>query len=77
VDEIDTIKTLTFLMKVIQSAWHIIFLIISGMYFVFKLSMKNAILEAVNKLEDRFVKTDVYESDKKHLELRINKLEDN
>lgn len=70
-DELDAIKVLTFLMKVIQSAWHIIVLIVGGFYFVFKLSMKNAILEAVNKLDERFVKKDVYDEHNKSVEQRL------
>ena len=55
--------------------WHILLAIIAVLYFIFKLSLRNAILEVFNELEEKFIKKDLFEARVNAIEDRINKLE--
>jgi len=49
--------------------------ILSLLYFIFKISMRNAILEVFKELEEKFVMKDLYETKIEAVEDRLDKLE--
>ncbi len=60
---------------VLLKYWPVVAGVVALLYFVFKLSMRNAILEVFKELEDKFVMKDLYSTKISAIEDRIIKLE--
>jgi len=55
--------------------WPVVVGLIGLIYFIFKISMRNAILEVFKELEEKFVMKDLYETKVEAIEDRLDKLE--
>tara|TARA_R110001632_G_scaffold130176_1_gene244304 strand:+ start:443 stop:661 length:219 start_codon:yes stop_codon:yes gene_type:complete len=55
--------------------WPVVVGFIGLIYFIFKISMRNAILEVFKELEEKFVMKDLYETKIEAVEDRLEKLE--
>jgi len=55
--------------------WPVVVGLIGLIYFIFKISMRNAILEVFKELEEKFVMKDLYETKIEAVEDRLDKLE--
>ena len=62
-------------LRFVSSNWVSIAGSIAAFYFVIKISMRNAILEAIMQLRTTFVSLDLYEERNKSVEKRLDKLE--
>ncbi len=55
--------------------WPVVVGFVGLLYFIFKISMRNAILEVFKELEEKFVMKDLYETKIRAVEDRLDKLE--
>ena len=55
--------------------WPVVVGFVGLLYFIFKISMRNAILEVFKELEEKFVMKDLYETKIEAVEDRLEKLE--
>ena len=55
--------------------WPVVVGLIGLIYFIFKISMRNAILEVFKELEEKFVMKDLYKTKIGAVEDRLEKLE--
>ena len=55
--------------------WPVVVGFIGLIYFIFKISMRNAILEVFKELEEKFVMKDLYKTKIGAVEDRLDKLE--
>lgn len=62
-------------MELLLKYWPVIVGLIGLIYFIFKISMRNAILEVFKELEEKFVMKDLYETKIRAVEDRLDKLE--
>lgn len=62
-------------MELLLKYWPVVVGLIGLIYFIFKISMRNAILEVFKELEEKFVMKDLYETKIGAVEDRLDKLE--
>jgi len=55
--------------------WPVVVGFVGLLYFIFKISMRNAILEVFKELEEKFVMKDLYKTKIGAVEDRLDKLE--
>ena len=55
--------------------WPVVVGFVGLIYFIFKISMRNAILEVFKELEEKFVMKDLYKTKIGAIEDRLDKLE--